>query len=403
MLSCEEAIKQLLEVTQPLGTESVALTNAIDRTLAETIHSDIDSPPFDKALMDGFAIVGQDLLADQDKSFSILGEIAAGQVADFEVASGTAARIMTGAPMPHGADSVVMIEKSTVEGDLVRITDPEFGVGQNVMKRAESLAYGQPVLTAPRRIRAMEVGLLAEVGRSTVNVISRPSVSTLATGSELVDASEKPSGGQIRNSNGPLLSAWCNQLGAEATSLGIAKDNQADLAEAIKRGLQSDVLLLSGGVSAGDYDLVPKTLGDCGVQKLFHKVSIKPGKPIWAGIYESGEHRCVVVGLPGNPVSTLVCFQVFVRPVLCKMMAAPLLESPRCSVTIDRDHRQRGDRPTYWPAKWHGTNKIDVELLPWLGSADLRTLIDADLLVLFPEGRSDFSAGESLPGMPFPA
>jgi molybdenum cofactor synthesis domain-containing protein len=237
-------------------------------------------------------------------------------------------------------------------------------VGQNIMRRGASLTSGQIVLEPGKRIRAIEVGLLAEVGRSLVLVNKWPSVAVLATGNELVDRCEQPGAGQIRNSNGPLLKALAAQAGADAyEAMGPARDNVEDLARCIEPGLRHDVLLLSGGVSAGVLDLVPQVLAELGVGQVFHKVNLKPGKPLWFGVKEHAHSasRTLVFGLPGNPVSTLVCFELFVRPAIEKLSSGEPKGLARVTATLTHDHQQRGERPTYWPAK---VRPLDPQLLP---------------------------------------
>ncbi len=418
MLSVDEALKLVLDHTQPLGPQRVEVDYSLGMLLAETITSDIDSPPHDKSIVDGYAVIAADIQAS-GKELLVLEEVTAGNVPTHAVEPGTATRIMTGAPLPQGADAVVMVEQTTLAGDKVRIGQLAVRAGQNIMRRAASLARGQQLLQPGKALRGIEIGLLAEVGRETVQVIPRPRVAVIATGNELVSAATIPGPGQIRNSNGPLLLGLVGQAGGVGTALGIARDIVEDLRDHIQRGLAHDILVLSGGVSAGVLDLVPQVLSELGAEQFFHKVNLKPGKPLWFGVKRHAEgHQTLVFGLPGNPVSSLVCFELFVRPAIQKLSGREPVGLPRMTAKLTQDHQQRGDRPTYWPARLdigaadamgvvvggaanHGNSvphavKPSVAPLPWKGSGDLRTLTDANCLAHFPAGDRIFQVGEEV-------
>jgi len=399
MLSVEQALRSVLASALPLPPRRVGLREALGRRLAEPVVSDIDSPPHDKAQVDGYAVIAGDVPA-AGRELQVLEEITAGKCPTRAVELGTATRIMTGAPLPAGADAVVMVEDTEpLGGDRVRLLKGPPRPGQNIMRRAASLARGQTVLAVGKRLRAAEIGLLAEVGRPDVFVAGWPRVAIIATGDELVDAAQTPGPGQIRNSNGPLLMALALQAGADATALGIARDDPAALREKIAAALAHDVVLLSGGVSAGVLDLVPGALAALGVRPVFHKVNLKPGKPLWFGTRdrEAGQPPTLVFGLPGNPVSTLVCFELFVRPAIERLSGLPGTGRPRCQAHLAREHRHRGERPTYWPARWaggRGGEGAQVEPLAWQGSGDLRTLTEADCLAIFHGPDRVLAAGE---------
>lgn len=412
MISVDEALTRVLHATGELEAVNLPATAALGRKLAEDVTSDIDSPPWDKSMVDGYAVVAADV-ATEGVTLEVLEEVTAGNVPTKTVISGTCSRIMTGAPLPKGADAVVMIERTQpVADDRVRIdaiARPEL----NVLRRAVAMRCGEVVIRAGQSIRPIEVGLLAEVGRTSISVVRPPRVAILTTGDELVDAGEVPAPGQIRNSNGPMLEALVTAAGAEAVSLGIARDTAADLRAKIAQGLACDVLLLSGGVSAGVLDLVPKTLAELGVREVFHKVNLKPGKPLWFGTvgqvlnlpYPSLRSQeigkmlscpTLVFGLPGNPVSTLVCFGLFVKPALAKL-AGKTDHAYARPAALTKDFQQRDARPTYFPAVLsHEEHCYRVTPLAWRGSADLRALADANCLVYFPGGEKTYRAGESL-------
>ncbi len=403
MLSVEEALKLVLDHVRPCRPQPLTVgdawsSEALGCVLAETVTSDIDSPPHDKSIVDGYAIIAADA-AEPGAELTVIEEVTAGAVPTRTVERGAATRIMTGAPIPAGADAVVMVEKTTLAGDRVRIGQWPVNSGQNIMRQGASLTRGQIVLQAGKVLRAIEIGLLAEVGRGSVEGIQRPLVAVLPTGNELVQPHETPGPGQIRNSNGPLLRALAESAGARAREFPIAPDDRDQLGLFIGMALGSRIILLSGGVSAGVLDLVPGVLRDWGVQEVFHKVNLKPGKPLWFGVKDEPQiqSQTLVFGLPGNPVSGLVCFELFVRPAIEKLSGREPQGLPRVRATLTKEHKQRGERPAYWPAVlMENGEKKEVTPLPWQGSGDLRTLSDANCLALFPGGDRVFQAGEIL-------
>ena len=327
-------------------------------------------------------------------------EITAGAVPQHPVVSGHAARIMTVAPLPDGADSVVMIELTNMSGANVEIQDSSFRSGQNVIPRGQSLRQGETVLRRGVELGTAEIGLLAEVGRSRVQAIGPVRVAILSTGNELVPASQMPAAGQIRNSNGPLLGAACRRAGAVPIDVGIGRDEIEELHRLISAGLKNDVFVISGGVSAGVLDLVPRTLADLGVLQIFHKVRLKPGKPLWFGVCDSAlrTHPTLVFGLPGNPVSSLVCFELFVKPAIARI-AGRDWEPPHAtqSAKLTREFVHRGDRPTYHPARLiSSVGESLAEPLAWQGSSDIRGFIGANALIVFPSGDRCYQPGESV-------
>lgn len=406
MLSVAEALQSVLALATPLPPREVPLADSLGLVLAANIASDIDSPPHDKSIVDGYAVVAESVRSSGDM-LAVLEEVTAGAVPQHSVIPGTATRIMTGAPLPVGADAVVMVERTQLDtsGRQERVQIGEYPIkpGQNIMRQAASLQCGQEVLHARRLLRGIEIGLLAEVGRSAVSVHPRARVAIIATGNELVAAGERPAAGQIRNSNGPLLAALVRQAGGEPVELGIARDTADSLRDKIASGLQSDVLLLSGGVSAGVLDLVPQVLADLGVTQVFHKVNLKPGKPLWFGKKSTAGKTTLVFGLPGNPVSSLVSFELFARPAIAALAGRPAEGLPQITAELTAEHRQRGDRPTYWPAKLPASSTGDIVTpLTWKGSGDLYSLTAADCLAYFPPGEKLFAKGESITALRLP-
>jgi molybdopterin molybdotransferase len=397
MLSVDEALRLVLEQSRPLLPVKRCIADSRRRVLAETVTSDIDSPPHDKSIVDGYAVIAVDM-ATPGAELTVIEEVTAGAVSARTVERGTATRIMTGAPIPSGADAVVMVEQTQAVGSCVRILQSPVKAGQNIVRRGSSAARGQTVLHSGKVLRAIEVGVLAEFGRSEVLVIPPPRVAILATGNELVSGNVVPGPSQIRDSNGPLLQSLVGQAGGVPVPLGIARDNPADLRQHVERGLVRDILLLSGGVSAGVLDLVPQVLTELGVEQIFHKVSLKPGKPLWFGMKRhNAKNQTLVFGLPGNPVSGLVCFELFVRPAIEKLSGREPKGLPRVRATLTKEHKQRGERPAYWPALFvESGEEKQVTSLPWQGSGDLRTLTEANCLALFPAGDRVFAAGERI-------
>jgi molybdopterin molybdotransferase len=397
MLSVAEAQKCVLEQVRPLPSVRETLeATTLGLVLAEDISSDRDMPPFAKALMDGYAVRAHDLATGRAQ-LTVVEEITAGKTPTRAIGPGEATRIMTGAPLPDGADAVVMIERSRMlDATRVGIEDASVRPGSNVMPRGQEMRAGEIVLKAGTRLRPQELGVLATVGRAEFHAYRRPVVAVLATGDELVEPSERPGPGQIRNGNGPMLLAQVQRAGGVAHALGIAADRMESLGPRIAHGLRDDVLVLAGGVSAGKLDLVPQALAEQGVRALFHKVAMKPGRPVLFGVRPrdgEGPHR-LVFGLPGNPVSALVAFELFVRPALRALMALP--PGPRfVQAVLAEDFAHRSDRPTYRPARLRAAAAgWNVQPVPWHGSPDLRGVADANAFVVLPAGECHYRAGE---------
>lgn len=399
MLSVKEAqdliAAEVRGANRSLG-RSVALGDALGRMLAEDVVSDIDSPPHDKSIVDGYAVVAEGLAARAE--LAVLEDVTAGVVPTRALTPGSATRIMTGAPLPAGATAVVMVEKTELVSGaaaMVRILESPRS-GQNIVRKGTSLSRGETVLRAGARLNPSRIGLLAEVGRAKVRIAIPPTVAVLTTGNEIVPVDVVPGPGQIRNSNGPMLEAMVHQLGASKVSLGVARDEDDELAALIRRGLEADFLVLSGGVSAGVLDLVPGVLAKLGVRQVFHKVNLKPGKPIWFGVFSQNNNtKTLVFGLPGNPVSSFVCFELFVRYAVSVLTGD--IQPRQIMARLVQEHRPRGDRPTYWPAvfKDDGAGTV-VSLLAWKGSGDLKTLAEANCLAFFPGEERLYVAGEEI-------
>jgi molybdopterin molybdotransferase len=393
VLTVNEAQQMILDVAERLRPESAPLVEAVQRVLASDIESDIDSPPHDKALMDGFALVSSSLAASGGQ-LRVIETVTAGEVPTRSVGSGEATRIMTGAVIPTGADAVVMFEETeSTETDVIIRAVPVVAE-QNILRRGTVMRRGETVLRQGRLLSPTDIGLLGEVGCDPVPVAARPCLGVLATGNELVDAAKRPGEGAIRNSNGPMLAALGAHRGADVVSLGIGRDEPADLRQRISAGLDCDVLVLSGGVSAGDLDLVPQMLTELGVEPIFHGVQLKPGKPLWFGKRPASDDTkaTLVFGLPGNPVSGLVCFHLFVAPALRKMAGEADTRPTTFVGHLAHEWSHRGGRPTYFPATARPDSQgVSVSLCPWKGSADQKSLVEANALVLLPKEPKEFA------------
>lgn len=394
MLEVADALAEILARCRPIKPfPSEFLPGLAGLVLAADVRADCDLPPFDKSLRDGYAVRSAD--AGERR---VVEEIAAGAMPSKTVGAGEAARIFTGAPIPGGADAVVMQEDAEVLPDgRVRIPGP-VRPGQWVFARATEMRAGEVVIPSGTLLNPAAVGVLASVGAGGVPAfLLGPRVHVLATGDELVGPSDKPGPGRIRNSNGPMLAAAVLRQGSGTVGvdLGIVRDDPAEMRQRIASALRDpSVLILAGGVSVGDYDLVPQVLAELGVEVHFRQVRMKPGKPLLFGT----KGDTLVFGLPGNPVSAFVCFELFVRPALRKL-AGHADPGPRTvRLPLAEAISEVNDRPTYRPAKLEVAEVgWDVRPLPWGGAPDLRSLVAADALVVLPAGDARFDRGQPVP------
>ncbi len=396
MIPVAEALSIILQRITPLTPMNVdAGPAALGLVLAESIVCDLDSPPFDKAMMDGYALRSGD-----DAELTVVEEVLAGQTPRKTVEPGQATRIMTGAPMPRGADAVIMVERTQLLPDGRVKIEEAVSPGKNVLPRGQEMKAGEAIFSPGVRLRPEEVGVLATLGKSLVKAHPRPTVAVLPTGDEIVEVWEKPGPGQIRNSNGRMLLAQVARAGGVPRCTGIVRDNEPALRQAIEQAFESDVVVLSGGVSAGKVDLVPAVLASMGVEALVHKVRMKPGKPVYFGVKpRNGKPATLVFGLPGNPVSTFVCFELFVRPALRALMGLPP-ETRWVKAKLAEDVTYKTERPTYHPARLEiGNAGWMVRPTPWFGSPDLRGVTGGNALLLFEDGDGVHRAGDTMAAM----
>ncbi len=377
----------VLESAPTLGSEPVELAGAVGRILAQDVVSDMDMPPFDKAAMDGYAC----RRADLGHELSIVETIPAGYVPRQRIEANQCTRIMTGAWVPEGADCVIMVEE-TVSGtgpstsEAVRFTGVQ--TADNICPRGEDVRAGQVVLGKGIRIRPQHIAILATVGCTSPCVFRQPRVAVISTGDELVPPGDKPQASQIRNSNSGQLCAQVRQVGAMARNGGIVADRPDEIDNVLRRAVaENDLVLLSGGVSAGDYDYVPQIMRRVGIDVLFHQVAIKPGKPTIFGV--CGQTRCF--GLPGNPVSSFVVFELLVKPLLYKMMGHEY--RPLCVSLPLAEPVQRGntERQSWIPATITGAST--AEPIEYHGSAHITALSDADGLLCIEAGVARLDRG----------
>jgi molybdopterin molybdotransferase len=407
MLAVEEALRLVEQNARPLAPRRVALGEAAELVLAEAVTSTVNSPSYDKTLMDGYAVVS----SDRAEVREVLEEIGAGSVPRRPVTPGTATRLMTGAPLPEGADAVVAFEQTEpIDERTVRFRQIDPAPGQHILAIGAALRVGQRVFEPGIILRPIEIGILAEIGHAEVQVQPRPRVAVLPTGNELVAANENPAAGQIRNSNGPMLTAAIARAGAAAIELPVARDDRQELRRLVGAGLHADVLLICGGVSAGKFDLVPDALAELGVEEVFHKIALRPGKPLWFGVKNFDDRQVLVFGLPGNPVSSFVCFELFARPAIAALAGRGFGVAPLVAARLSHDFDYKGGRTSCLPARMsaaeissHDPGESDesssngdlpvVEILPWHGSADLVALARANALVRLGTEPERLSAG----------
>jgi molybdopterin molybdotransferase len=406
MIELPEALAHVERAAAPLPPRRMPLLDACGRLLAAPVVSDCDSPPWDRAMMDGFAVRSADVSSAAAVELDVVVDLAAGDVTALGLRPGCCARIMTGAPIPAGADAVVPVECAVDgtarvhAGGRVRLRDERCSAGQHIGRQGAAFRRGQEVLSVGATLGAAEIGLAAEAGATHVVAAPRVRVAILSTGSELVSPDAVPAFGQTRNSNGPMIAAAVKLLDAEPISLGLAADRPEAIRAAVAQGLAADVLVLSGGVSAGDLDLVPEIFRLCGVEKIFHKVKLKPGKPVWFGVVRRERASpTLVFGLPGNPASSLVCFELFVRPALRILAGRPHDEwhLPRAKARLSAPAKAAADRPVYLPCRLSGSAAaLEATPLPWTGSSDLLGLAGAAGMIAMPADGRRHDAGETV-------
>ncbi|MDY0088020.1 MAG: molybdopterin molybdotransferase MoeA [Coriobacteriia bacterium] len=401
-LSVEEARELVLNRCRVLEAENVALLESLGGVLAEDVRSDIDVAPFDNSAMDGYAVHAADLRAateDAPITLNVISHIAAGDYSELAVERGQAARIMTGAPVPPGADAVVMVEFTIpgkaegTTGGTVHITRP-VTEGENIRRRAEEVAAGDVVLAAGEVIGPAAVGLLASAGHATARIHRRPRVAVLSTGDELVEVTEVPGPGKIRNSNSYSISAQVIAAGGIPVRYPILRDDREATRKAfVRAAVETDFIVTSGGVSVGDFDFVKPVLEELGEME-FCKVAMRPGNPQTLGSIQG----VPFFGLPGNPTSTFVGFEIFVRPALRYMQGHTCLDRPRQTAILAHDVKKRQDRRYFLRARIErlADGTLSVSLSGSQSSALLTAAHHGNCLLVLPEGVGAFPAGSTV-------
>ena len=375
------------------GAETVELLGASGRVLAEPIIADRDFPPFARATRDGFAVRASDV-SKVPAHLRIVAEIRAGASAEPSIGPGECAEIMTGAPAPPGADAVVMVEYTTRAGGKVEI-QRSAAVGENIVPAGSEAWAGAELVARGTRLSYPQVAVAAAVGRSRIAVFRRPRVAVLSTGDEIVDLDREPGPHQIRNSNSYSLAAQVTLAGGEPLCLPIAPDEPRRLRELIQEGLKADLLLLTGGVSMGKYDLVEQVLGELHAEFLFTGAQIQPGRPVVFGRLGQPPSVRYFFGLPGNPISTMVTFDLFVRPVIAALAGAAVEPLRFLRARLRSEVKTKTGLTRFLPALLSGEcDQTEVEPVRWQGSGDIAANARADCYLVVPPDRERIAAGE---------
>jgi molybdopterin molybdotransferase len=384
MISLEQALEIAFSKAQLLGTEREDFLHSSGRILAEDVFADADMPPFNKSAMDGYACRREDL----GRELAVLEVIPAGQPPKYTIETGQCSKIMTGAKVPEGADTVFMVEDSEViDPDKVRFTGSK--TNSNICLKGEDLKEGDLVLNSGIQLKPQHIAILASVGCTRPLIYKSPTLGIISTGSELVNPEEKPLLSQIRNSNGPQLFTQGTKYGFHVKSYGIVADDEQLTTQIIEKSVtESDVTILSGGVSVGDFDFVPRIIQKLGFEIHFSKINIKPGQHTTFAS-KGNKH---IIGLPGNPVSSFIQFEVFVLPFLRKLMnyTRPEMRLP-ISLSLDFN-RKRSDREECLPVQL--TNQNEVQMVDYHGSAHIHAYHQAFGFINIPAGKTEIKKGE---------
>lgn len=395
MIPVDEALNKILSHASLLGAERVSLLDALGRIMAEEIYAARNIPPVDNSAMDGYALRAEDVRKaspEHPVQLCVIEDLPAGSLPTQTVGKGKTTRIMTGAPIPKGANAVVPVEMTKKEEGFVLIFHTA-GQGENIRKSGEDVKRGDRVLSKGDRVRPAEVGMLASVGRAVVSVYQIPLVAILCTGDELVDVDGDLDGAKIVSSNSYTLAAQVKECGAVPLQLGIAKDDKQDIEEKLHQGIRADVLISSAGVSVGDYDFVKDVMKRLGMEMIFWKVAMRPGQPLAFGTIGGKP----VFGLPGNPVSSMISFEQFVRPLLLKMMGCRHIFRPVVEAILKEDIKKMAGRRYFIRGSLSlEKDEYVVTTTGEQGSGILRSMVKANGLIVIPEDREIVRAGEKV-------
>ncbi len=408
MISVQEAIEIILDEINVTGCENIGIFDSYGRVIAEDIYAPWDLPPWDNSAMDGFAVRADDLLKksgeSHTKKLKVIEDLPAGYMAKKEVRTGEAIRIMTGAPLPKGSDTVVMVEHTEGTGGDVTILE-EIKKGQNVRPRGEDIKKGELILKKGLTIRPAEVGMLAAMGKADLSVYCKPKVAVMSTGDELVEVDKittdgsvsKLPEGKIVDSNSYTVFSQVLAAGAIPCRLGIVRDTKEALKNKIEEAMSADVIISTGGVSVGDYDFVKDVLDEIGAVMKFWKVAIKPGKPLAFGMIQNKPY----FGLPGNPVSSMVAFEEFVRPALLKMMGKPDIFKNTVDARLTEEVRKKPGRTNFIQSCLRKENgDLLVTPIKIRGSGVMNSMVRANSLIVLPKESSGANAGETVKVQP---
>ena len=395
MISFDEALNNILSHIHALGFEKVSLLDALGRVIAEDIYAKRDIPPLDNSAMDGYALKFEDIQKASPKDpvrLEVIEDLPAGFISKKKIERGKAIRIMTGAPIPKGADAVIPVEETKKEDGAVLIFKAA-APGENIRKSGEDVKKGDCVISQGDTLRPAEVGMLASVGRSFISVYQKPLVAILCTGDELVDVDGELDEVKIISSNSYTLAAQVKDCGAIPLQLGIAKDRKEEIEEKLRLGIRADVLISSAGVSVGDYDFVKEVMKNLGMEMVFWKVAMRPGAPLAFGTI--GEKPAF--GLPGNPVSSMISFEQFVRPSLLKMMGYRQLFRPVMEAILKEEIKKMvGKRYFIRGSVSFEKGEYFVTTTGEQGSGILRSMVKANGLIVIPEDQKMVRAGEKV-------
>jgi len=395
MISVEAARNSILDSISPLGLEKVNILDALGRVIGEDIHAGRSIPPKDNSAMDGYALRAGDSRGASPETpvrFEVVEDIPAGAVPGKRIGPGQAARIMTGAPIPEGADAVVRMEDTRKNENMVAVL-VEAKQGQDIRRAGEDVREGEKVISRGEIVRPAEAGMLASLGRSFILVHQRPLIAVVATGDELVDIDEIPSHGNIVSSNSYSLAALVLDCGAIPLQIGIARDRREDLVAKFKAAARADLIVSSGGVSVGDYDLVKEIMKEVGNRMQFWQVAMKPGRPLAFGALGD----IPVVGLPGNPVSAMVSFEQFIRPAILKMMGRTNLFRRTVRARLAENiSKKKGIRHFIRAQVRPDGDGYAVTTTGEQGSGILKSMVRANGLIILPEDTSSVKIGETV-------